>query len=345
MAKLPTHADIAKVAGVSQATVSLALQAHPRIPPTTQQRIQAIARKIGYRPNPMLSALAAYRKGNHAPRYQGTLAWINTWPKPHQLREQYGDYWAGASERCRELGYQLEEFFLGGPAITCERLSRILRARGIQGLLLPPQARSRAHLNFPWHHFSAITFGYSLARPQLHLVSSAQSRCSVLAIRKLRSYGYRRIGLALSHGADERTDHNFTSGYLAEQLRLKSREKIPPLLLEGSRVRDCEELARWYTRHRPEVILTHTDEVADWMDELGFGPRDYNLVLLAHEKHARFAGVDQNNHLIGRTSVDLLSPMISRNEKGIPRVPLRTLVEGKWVDGPSVRPRIHFAAA
>jgi LacI family transcriptional regulator len=61
MDRRPTHQDIATIACVSQVTVSLALRSHPRIPESTRKRIEAIARQIGYRPDPMLSSLVAYR--------------------------------------------------------------------------------------------------------------------------------------------------------------------------------------------------------------------------------------------------------------------------------------------
>lgn len=46
-----TIQDIAKLAGVSKATVSLALSNHPRISRETKQRIRAIAEQRGYIPN------------------------------------------------------------------------------------------------------------------------------------------------------------------------------------------------------------------------------------------------------------------------------------------------------
>lgn len=46
-----TIRDVAQQAGVSTATVSLALAGHPRIPEATRQRIQSVARELGYAPN------------------------------------------------------------------------------------------------------------------------------------------------------------------------------------------------------------------------------------------------------------------------------------------------------
>lgn len=49
------------------------------------------------------------------------------------------------------------------------------------------------------------------------------------------------------------------------------------------------------------------------------------------------AGIYQNDRLIGATAVDFLAGMVQRNERGVPDIPIRTLVEGVWKSGDSVR--------
>ena len=56
-----TLADIAVRAEVHVTTVSLALRNHPRLPAQTRERIQELAKKMGYVPDPFLRALVAYR--------------------------------------------------------------------------------------------------------------------------------------------------------------------------------------------------------------------------------------------------------------------------------------------
>ncbi len=70
-------ADVAAAAGVSPSTVSRALRNHPDIPRTTCERIQALALEMGYRPDPLISALLArrYRKGGAE---IGTIAFLTT---------------------------------------------------------------------------------------------------------------------------------------------------------------------------------------------------------------------------------------------------------------------------
>lgn len=327
--------DIAERAGVHFTTVSLALRNSPTLPEATRQRIQNLAMEMGYRPDPMLSALQAYRKTVRTAGHEGAIAWINT------SGMQYPHYFRPAQARCEELGYRLDEFSLSNLSTT--RLSSILRARNIQGLLLSPQTRSRAHLNFDWENYSAVAFGYSLSRPRLHVVTNAQYGSSRMAVRALRKYGYRQIGFFTSHRNDERTDQNFSSGYLAEQQRIHPSLQIPMLVIDdtGPWKETKKTFFQWYKKYRPSVILAHYDSAYILMEELSIPYSKCGLAMLAmnSSKEHHFAGIDQNDELIGRTAVDFVVGMIHRNERGIPQAPLRILVEGKWVDGKTIFPQ------
>ena len=79
MALLKTRStirDIGRKTGYHYSTVSLALRDHPRIPDSTKQIIRAAAEGLGYRPDPMLSALCAYRLTKRPPKEQTVIAWI-----------------------------------------------------------------------------------------------------------------------------------------------------------------------------------------------------------------------------------------------------------------------------
>src|SRR5258708_3707224 len=60
--------DIAEKAGFSKATVSLALRNHASIPEPTRELIQTLAAEMGYRPNPLVSALMTYRRTSQPTR-------------------------------------------------------------------------------------------------------------------------------------------------------------------------------------------------------------------------------------------------------------------------------------
>jgi LacI family repressor for deo operon, udp, cdd, tsx, nupC, and nupG len=337
--------DIARRAKVHFTTVSLALRDSLLLPKETKERIQKLAEEMGYRPDPMLSALQAYRKTVKTSNFEGTIAWINTFKIPSQLYppQTYTNFIAiflhAARKRCEELGYRLEEFNLA--EIGAARLSKIFQTRNIQGLLLPPQPHDQPHLNFDWENYSAVTFGYSLRSPQLHLVANAQYSTARKGVRVLREYGYRRIGFVTTRITDERTDQNFSSGYLAEQRKVgvEPPEDIPMLVLaDVDAKQQKQEFIEWYKKYQPTVILSMYYRVPEFMEELGISYSECGaaLLLLNPLYNRKYAGIDQNDSVIGSSAVDFLVAMLHRNERGIPQTPLRILVEGKWVDGDTV---------
>lgn len=327
--------DIAARAGVHITTVSLALRDSPRLPEETRIRIRQMAEEMGYAPDPMLSALTAYRKSAKVSRYQGTLAWLNTILRPEPDNLGYKD---GAMARCAELGYVLEEFRVADMPLP--RISRVLRARNITGILLPPQPGRLTHINFDWENFSAISFGYSLARPRLHVVTNAQYRSVHIAIRAMRARGYRRIGFATVQATDVRTDRNFSSGYLAEQRRYNEKYSVPMFIYDdvadARRKHFVKDFGLWYKAHKPDAVLSLDGEISGALAELGIKAETCGHASLMTSPTGDLAGVYQNGPMIGRTAVDFLVGMIHRNERGIPSVPLYILVDSTWRDAPSL---------
>ncbi len=170
-----TIRDIARETGLHFTTVALCLRNSPRLRLETRKKVQEVAKKLGYRPDPMVSALMVYRQSKRTPNFQAVLAWINNWPERSRLRENscFDRYCIGASERAQQLGYVVEEFWLREPGMTPEKLARILKARNIQGLLMAPQPRPyAAELRFNFADFSAIAFGDSMQPSVLDVVTN-----------------------------------------------------------------------------------------------------------------------------------------------------------------------------
>ena len=63
-----TATDVAKVAGVSQRTVSNVVNLPDRVGAATRERVQAIIDELGYRPNPHARGLRTRRTGLIASR-------------------------------------------------------------------------------------------------------------------------------------------------------------------------------------------------------------------------------------------------------------------------------------
>ena len=73
-----------------------------------------------------------------ARRSPPTLAYVTNWNTRMGWREvtAHPDFFDGAAARAKELGYNLEHFWMREPALTHGRLSRILHTRGINGVII-----------------------------------------------------------------------------------------------------------------------------------------------------------------------------------------------------------------
>lgn len=338
-----TIRDLAKRLGLAHATVSMALRDHPQIAAKTKKLVKEEAERCGYRPEPMLSALAAYRQMKRPPQYHGTLAWLFN---KSTRKEQFSTplfklYFEGACSRASSLGFQVEEFHLDGADMSPARMSNILLARGVQGLLVGPQPEPNTHLEMRWEWFSPVTFGFSLIQPQLHLVGSTQYRIGMATTSKLQELGYQRIGFFGSEVFDQRTDRNFTAGFHIASLDIPSSRRIPPLLTTETDTRKtiCEKLRTWVKRWKIDATVC-VSGMQFLFPEAGFRiPEDFAVALLGWQgDYPGFAGMDEQGFLTGVAAVDHVVGMIHRGERGVPAVPYRVLIEGKWVDGASAPP-------
>lgn len=332
--------DVARAVGVSHVAVSLALRDDARISVRRRNEIRRVAGQLGYRPDPMLSSLAAYRKTKHGIGISSTVAWLNQWPDPRQLRQlhEFDAYWRGAHDAAGRLGYRLEEF-VPGPALSHARLHRILLARGVRGILIPPHAHGFALPDFDWSPFSVVRLGISVKEPRAHVVTSDQMNAARLAFDCIHDRGYRRIGYVSSRRFDRNTGGNFRAGYLsAQDALLPIRRQLPPLFLdEESSSLDTRRLARWLKSAQPDAVIATHPSLRALLQAIGVRvPRDLAVAALSVLDGNFDAGVDQNSFEVGQVALRTLAGLIQQNERGLPQYCRRILVEGRWVDGVSL---------
>lgn len=319
----------------------MALKGHPNIPAETRDRILKIATELGYTPDPMLAALAAYRHRQRPATYHGTIAWLFNsangfdW-RDRALRPHFSDYYEGAAAQAKRYGFQLEIFDFNTPRLTPGRLASILTARNVAGVLLCPQPRPETNLEFPWQNFSAVTFGYSLATPRLHTVSATQYRAMRLTMHELYRLGYRRVGFAVDGDHDLRTDHNYLAGYLVEEHLMSGAVSVPTLVAPYT---DHQAITQWLTAHRPDAVVTGNYHFLDVLRSLGYRvPEEIGIACpLLPSADNDLAGVIENSVEIGSVAMDFLIGMIHRQERGIPENPQRIHVEGRWLPGNTLR--------
>lgn len=335
--------EIASAAGVSAATVSRALGKDPRIAPATQTRIQKLATRMGYQPDPLLSALARRRRrqGDATGSEVTTLALITNFATPDWWRGNafYAPVIQGAEDHATRNGYHLEHFWLGESGMTGERLSRILYNRGIVGVVIAPAPVARSQMTLDWPRFSAVTIGYSLVQPDLHRVTPHHFHALLAANGQLRRRGYSRIGFCIYEATSGRVDDLWLSAAL---LTARSHPESPiKIFLFNDETRP--QIAEWALAERLEVVVSDNDEPLRELQAHGIrAPGQIDFATLNWTSaEPEIAGIDQHPAAIGAAAIDLVVAQIRRSERGIPQIPVTSMVEGVWVNGPSItrRPR------
>jgi len=336
----PTLRDLAKAAGVHYSTVSLALRNHPKLNKETCRRIQEVARKMNYRPNPLVSSLMEYVRTTKSPRYQATLGFI-VQAANLALAKKNSDYTYGLCHAHAKLfGYAMDFFCVDGTSMTARKLSEILYARGIQGLVISsdPQAR----LDLDWDRFSATALGFG--QPILHRACCHHFHTAQLALQELRRVGYRRIGLNLHEMADLQADHEHHAAFLIYLDQIEPRYRIPPILTK--KWDNAPAFLRWYLKYKPDVILSSEVSVLDWLRQAGISvPEEVGFAILDlqrenpvwSELHGDLAGTDQRKSERMASVVDLTLMQLQRNERGVPRSPRTLMNESLWLSGGTVR--------
>ena len=341
-----TLRDVAKKIGVSHSTISLCLRNHHSIPIKRRLEVKRVAEEMGYRPDPLLSSLVAYRNRKRPVTIQSAIAWINHWDQPEQLRKfrEFDLYWRGASAAAERFGYHLDEVRWTSD-YSAKRFEKILLTRNIRGLLIPPHASPPDWGDFNWNKFSVIRFGMSVPNPDTHIVTGDQQRAILMAMKKIHSYGYERIGLVVGGDYDHRLGCNFIGGFRAAQEWLKLRHVLPPLTTEQQVYRDHpdkaqSELGKWLKRHQPDALLTVVVEVPAMLRVLGYRiPEDIAVAGTTIYDIPVDTGINQNPEAVGKIAVEMLVAQINLNECGEPSAPCRILVESLWKDGKSMPPR------
>ncbi len=340
-----TMKSIATQAGVTQATVSMSLANNPRIPLATRERIQAIAKQLGYQPNPYVSTLMRMRRQGKPLKGKPVLAlvcamptaagWSNhTAPTIRHMRE-------GALERAAMRGYRAQEFWLHRDGMSNERFSQMLHARGIQGMLISPLGEGDPPPRLRWDYFAAVCLSVPLPSLAITTVCNDHYFSCLQIMRECHRRGYRRPRLVLRRAHQMRFQGRWEGGYRVGGEMLPELELASPFYLDDRS--NVSILQAWLKREHPDVIITPAaDVLTEPLARAGWRvPEDVGLALLAcPHVGAPVTGVYQNGHLIGALALDTLISLVERHERGLPQQATTLMVEGQWNEGTTLPVRV-----
>lgn len=327
--KRPTLRTIAREAGVTHATVSMALRNHPLISAATRRTVQRVARKLGYRPDPEVARLMHHLRLKHKPQFQSPIAAVTT------LREGEEPAYAralrdGARQAAEALGYGFSQFRVETGKGRDASLQRILRSRGVQGVLLLPMRTAITLTSLlDWRQFAVVAATYGALAPTFHRVVPDQFGNTLAVCTQLAQLGCKRIGLIMWHGIDLTVDHRFSAAVMWQNT-MGGTEFVRAFTYKDDY---REGLREWFAGERPDGLIVGDEAIALGVArELGLRlPSSVRIAVTERPGPAQFGGIDQRAGEVGAAAIAQLHGMIQRGEKGIPTVPSVMMIKGRWL--------------
>ncbi|GHO85746.1 LacI family DNA-binding transcriptional regulator [Dictyobacter formicarum] len=317
-----TIQDIARLAGVSKATVSRVLNRNPSVDPVLGERVMRVVQEYNFVPNITATVLAGGRT-----QLIGVLAPPLNWPAMPEIMR-------GVAEYLEDSPYEIVLYCIGNQRNHADVLNRILAMRMISGLLaIFPGGLARqlvAHFQqglplvmiddqeepagTPWVGIDNLVSAYEATK---HLLECGHTRIAHIQ------------GPASYHCAAERYQ-----GY-CQALHDASITPDSNLLFHGNFKQSggCHCASLLFARDRstwPTAIFISNDEMAygflEVAQEQGVSiPEDIAVVgfddyIISAHTSPPLTTIRQPFTDIGRTAIDLLLTMIDRkNEKQPPK--------------------------
>lgn len=334
--------ELAAQLGISHTTVAFALRNSARVSVETRKLVQTAAHKAGYQKNPLVNALMAQVRQRHRLKPTGeVVAFLTSFSTEDDWRRHpsHVQQFEGARERARLLGFDLQPVWLGRRGEQSRRAAQILAARGVRGSVLAPVDIDHRTLELDWSGHAVVATGYSFRQVSLHRAANHNISLVFSCYAHMRKMGCERIGMAMLEQDNERVWHFWLTGFLGAQ-RVHGGERIEPLLFTD--YTDPTAFHRWFARRKPDAVIgIWLDLPLTWMRERGVRvPEEVGYATLdVGDRVGQIAGMQQDHRGVGAAAMDLLASQLFRNEIGIPQTPTVTMIEGTWVDGPTVARR------
>ncbi|WP_457391878.1 LacI family DNA-binding transcriptional regulator [Roseateles sp. P5_E1] len=318
---MPTLADVAREAGVSEAAASSALsgaKGSTRVSVETRERVLAVAARLSYRPNATARALTFQR--TNAIGFVANIA--NEEPNLYLL-----EVFNGVVRGATEVHQTTSIFPLSGWEEAPKRIPALCDGR-VDGLVvLAPYLEDDSTTWLPPHTPMVTIHAGRLLRAQVNVEADDETGGYAIA-RHMLGLGYRRIlcvgGPVRAKGADRRVE-GFLRAHDEAGVEVASDHVIRTWFTgEGGR----QAMQEWLQRHRgqplPEAVCCGSDDIAfgciEALEGVGLSvPRDISIAgfddtLLARSLH--MTTVRQPLLEMGRRAVEVLMQLIEAQRRG-----------------------------
>jgi DNA-binding LacI/PurR family transcriptional regulator len=336
-------AEIAQHLGVAPSTVSRALREDPRIGQETRGRIRAAASDLGYRPNPLVSALMASRRRRGGAGEIDVIALVTSYGGREDWRTKQVCRWEfeGIQARAATLGFRIEVFSMHDYQGDAARLEATLRARGIRGVLLGFSRGNNEPVPFSSDGFavaglSAYFNAAQVDRANFHGFYNVQ-----LALDHMWRLGYRRPALVVPELNNSISNNLWSGAFLDWQRRIPARNRCPPFIPAGTP--DLDEFNAWVCANEPDSILFYKVPVRTFLARADRRvPEEIGVACLYRtaEEMRAMGGIDGNLSAVGAAALDLVVERLNANSFGPTEHPKEVLIKGTWHEGATLPPRL-----
>lgn len=351
--KEPTQKQIAERIGCSRNTVSLALQNSTRISTAVREKVWAIARELNYAPNARVNEAMSFVRSHKKKTIKETFGILVDWPVSSKSGLNYNQHlqliFKSFEQRASELGYATNYLFLSSPDMTDKRMDRIIKSRGIRGVVVVPMAKGPAKLGLNLDTIASVQIGRTLWSPRIDTVAGDDAYSVYLAAKVLRRRGYRKIGFFFSRWALVQSLNRLEMGALYSQKHITGIADIPIGISECQKTEkdflDVEkiqgEFMPWFLKYRPEAIICIGAVIKPLLEQkLGLDvPGDVGVVQYdwVPKPGLELAGIWHNKDLQAARAVEVLITKITHGMFGLPRHPEEIIFPAHWMEGPSIK--------
>lgn len=312
--------DIARLAGISRATASRAINNRPDVSPAVRQRVQEILQQTGFQPNAAAHSLAIQRSDMIGLVIARSVRGIFSDPYFPRLAE-------GIAQACNQHHHTFSLFVEYEPEMLFRRITRrgflggaIVQVEGLDNPLIPKLVQQSS--------LPVVVVGRPPTEAQVSYLDVDNAGGACQAVTHLIRLGHRRIG-TLTGPLSSGSGQDRLAGY-RRALQEHGLEIDDSLIVEGDYTEDGGyRLARTVMTRQPTALFVGSDSMARGvlhaLKEMGLVvPRDVAIVSFDDLPPATIASpllttVRQPIKRIGVQAVEMLLDMIE-NGLAPPRV-------------------------
>ncbi|TVR50465.1 MAG: LacI family transcriptional regulator [Puniceicoccaceae bacterium] len=329
------HREIARLAGVSQSTVSRALADSPLIAEATVIRVREAARSLGYRPDPTLAVVAAHRWRREERAVEPILALVEETRRLERtdIGEQV-DPIRALKEKASELGYQMVVFYRDDYP-NSGSLERVLRSRGIRGLVIGAVYRNPPDPELDWNKFVSVALTPGPYRPPIPSVMIDLFAGVLLGWEKIVASGHRRIGAALYEHDVAFLDDDIRASAV-ECCQRRRHPKLPVIpTFHFNHDTPHSEFGEWVRKNNLDAVLGFNSAVYWNLIREGFQiPNDLSYAELHVQPHnGPQSGVMAGGAQCAAEAVMMLHRALLANGYGPVFPGISHVVSPVWVEG------------